>query len=345
MARRSTQTFAAAATFLIAALVVTVSPIASPSPAGASGDAAVLGGVQFPGTALSGEDGHFDAANPALDLRGFWSIADTWGVFADALWSPIDGDSLTGDATELGFRIGPELALPIIAEHPFFIAAGAGLLRFSFDPPQGVEMDDATAGFLSVSVGQRIRLTERLRLIWELREDGGVAEIDDGPALHFSTTNLLAGLSWSFGERELDSDGDGVADRRDRCPDTPRGIAVDATGCPRAAEKGAEPDADRDGVADARDRCPETPAGWRVDADGCPVDADGDGVPDGADACASTPRGARVDARGCPLDGDGDGVFDGIDQCPSTPRGVTVDEKGSQELAAPEGKALVLEGV
>jgi outer membrane protein OmpA-like peptidoglycan-associated protein len=30
-----------------------------------------------------------------------------------------------------------------------------------------------------------------------------------------------------------DSDGDGVTDDRDQCPDTPRGVAVDAVGCPR----------------------------------------------------------------------------------------------------------------
>lgn len=30
-----------------------------------------------------------------------------------------------------------------------------------------------------------------------------------------------------------DSDGDGVVDDRDRCPDTPRGVAVDNNGCPR----------------------------------------------------------------------------------------------------------------
>ena len=30
----------------------------------------------------------------------------------------------------------------------------------------------------------------------------------------------------------LDSDGDGVPDYRDKCPDTPRGVAVDKDGCP-----------------------------------------------------------------------------------------------------------------
>ncbi len=33
-----------------------------------------------------------------------------------------------------------------------------------------------------------------------------------------------------------DSDGDGVLDPADRCPDTPRGVAVDASGCPQQGE-------------------------------------------------------------------------------------------------------------
>jgi OmpA-OmpF porin, OOP family len=60
-----------------------------------------------------------------------------------------------------------------------------------------------------------------------------------------------------------DSDGDGVADVDDRCPGTPKGVAVDARGCPL--------DSDGDGVADYLDRCPGTPAGVAVDKDGCPV--------------------------------------------------------------------------
>ena len=60
-----------------------------------------------------------------------------------------------------------------------------------------------------------------------------------------------------------DSDGDGIFDDNDRCPDTPRGIQVDANGCPL--------DSDRDGVLDHKDACPDTPAGTRVDAKGCPI--------------------------------------------------------------------------
>ena len=64
----------------------------------------------------------------------------------------------------------------------------------------------------------------------------------------------------------VDSDGDGVYDDADRCPGTPRGTPVDATGCPLPPPDG---DDDRDGVPNSKDRCPKTPPPARVDAEGC----------------------------------------------------------------------------
>ena len=58
-------------------------------------------------------------------------------------------------------------------------------------------------------------------------------------------------------------------------------------------------DTDGDGVPDASDRCPGTPRGVAVDANGCPLDTDGDGVPDHLDKCPDTPRGEPVNRDGC----------------------------------------------
>ncbi|TDF82755.1 OmpA family protein [Pseudomonas sp. H9] len=41
---------------------------------------------------------------------------------------------------------------------------------------------------------------------------------------------LAAGYCWAHGDG--DEDGDGVPDSRDKCPGTPRGVQVDANGCP-----------------------------------------------------------------------------------------------------------------
>ncbi len=87
-------------------------------------------------------------------------------------------------------------------------------------------------------------------------------------------------------------------------------------------------DSDGDGVIDANDKCPNTPKGVEVDVNGCCLDSDGDGVPDYRDKCLETPAGAKVDENGCELDSDGDGVVDSKDKCPDTPKGAAVDENG-----------------
>lgn len=132
-------------------------------------------------------------------------------------------------------------------------------------------------------------------------------------------------IPWPFRHRGApsappDADGDGVPDKVDQCPDTPKGATVDEKGCPS--------DSDGDGVFDGIDKCPDTTANAKVDSKGCPKDSDGDGVFNGIDECDDTPKGATVDARGCPSDDDGDGVYDGIDLCPNTPSDLAVDKNG-----------------
>lgn len=90
----------------------------------------------------------------------------------------------------------------------------------------------------------------------------------------------------------------------------------------------APADSDKDGVIDSLDRCPSTPAGYKVDATGCPIDSDKDGVIDENDKCPGTASGVAVDTKGCPLDSDKDGVIDSADQCPNTRTGLSVDRNG-----------------
>lgn len=65
------------------------------------------------------------------------------------------------------------------------------------------------------------------------------------------------------------------------------------------AKVAAPLDSDGDGVIDDEDKCPDTPMGVKVDEDGCPLDTDGDGVPDYRDRCPDTPKGAPVNSVGC----------------------------------------------
>ncbi|HEY0917566.1 MAG TPA: thrombospondin type 3 repeat-containing protein [Solimonas sp.] len=128
------------------------------------------------------------------------------------------------------------------------------------------------------------------------------------------------GFRYKFGADPNDSDGDGVPDSLDKCPNTPKGVSVYSDGCPV--------DTDGDGVPDYLDKCPGTPKGTVVNASGCPADSDGDGVPDELDKCPNTPRGVMVGPDGCPIDSDGDGIPDAYDKCPNTPKGTIVGPDG-----------------
>ena len=57
-------------------------------------------------------------------------------------------------------------------------------------------------------------------------------------------------------------------------------------------------DSDGDGVADKLDKCPGTEAGVKVDGSGCPLDVDADGIPDSKDACPTVKGTAQY--NGCP---------------------------------------------
>jgi OOP family OmpA-OmpF porin len=195
---------------------------------------------------------------------------------------------------------------------PYF-ALGAGAMNMKYDRhglSDNRDLDFATSAGLGLKVFMcpDSALRFDVRHIWDPRGENGPT----------SGHNLLAtvGLQMLFGGKKkaapvavqpepakvvepvketkpADSDGDGVIDSRDKCPDTPAGVAVDKDGCPV--------DSDKDGVWDSRDKCPNTPAGAPVDDDGCPRDSDGDGVADYLDKCPDTPKDARVDKAGCPL--------------------------------------------
>ncbi len=143
---------------------------------------------------------------------------------------------------------------------------------------------------------------------------------DGVPNRYDRCPNTPHGIAVDASGCPMDSDGDGVFDFQDKCPNTPKGAKVDAAGCPL--------DTDHDGISDYLDKCPNTPAGVKTDDMGCPLDTDHDGIPDYLDKCSNTPQGVTVDASGCPSDADADGVADYLDKCPNTPKGLPVDQYG-----------------
>lgn len=168
------------------------------------------------------------------------------------------------------------------------------------DPTIGVGggytwVDDIGFGTANVLAGVRFWVAENLAFSFQsaykhsFEESYGIR--------HFQHS---AGIMFKFGGK--DTDGDGIYDKNDECPET-AGLA-EFNGCP---------DTDGDGIEDRVDACPETPG--LAEFNGCP-DTDGDGISDPEDACPSVPGLASL--NGCP-DADGDGITDGDDSCPDTP--------------------------
>jgi len=160
-----------------------------------------------------------------------------------------------------------------------------------------------------------IKAEYRFRLAWERNN-----------SLTDRITTL--GLQYSFGKPAelpvLDSDADGIADYRDQCPHSERGVEVDEQGCEIFV------DSDGDGVMDRKDLCANTPAGVPVDTYGCISDEDGDGVTDDIDECPNTVSGAAIYVNGCERDDDGDTIVNHRDNCPDTRPNAPVDATGCE---------------
>ena len=287
-------------------------------------------------------------ASPAPTLDARYGGGGRLGLFLNRTFSLEGQGDFTETATAAGDRVratraGGALLINMKVLGLYF---GAGYERALYS--EGATNTDGGPMFL---VGQRLPIGSRVALRLEGRgayhPASGLTPAADN-AFHLGAN---VGLSiFTFGGPPRDADVDGVADRGDRCPDTPRGASVDERGCPGDSDSdvvlngldrcpdtplgatvdagGCPSDADADAVFDGLDRCPDTPTGATVDTNGCPADSDGDTVLDGLDQCPDTPTGATVDANGCPADQDGDGVFDGLDQCPDTPAGTEVDARG-----------------
>ncbi len=220
---------------------------------------------------------------------------------------------------------GPQAIL-----RPYLFVGGGAIL---FDKNLKISKDKLDYIAPSFGAGLNVRLNPYVMLnvqetflyTNEDKRDGVIKNENDAYLFH------TVGLTFNFGKKK-DADKDGIADRYDKCPNTPATVAVDKNGCPLDKDKdgvadyldacpdvaGIEslkgcPDIDKDGITDKEDRCPDI-AGTEA-LKGCP-DSDGDGVADVDDKCANTKAGYKVDATGCTLDNDKDGIVNEEDACP-----------------------------
>ena len=116
-----------------------------------------------------------------------------------------------------------------------------------------------------------------------------------------NSPDARARVRQSIRESLKDTDGDGIPDDVDACPEVPEDHKDPDPndGCP------APSDRDGDGIPDQYDKCPDQPEDKDGvdDSDGCPEDdADGDGIPDAKDACPKEPGQPDPDPKknGCP---------------------------------------------
>ncbi len=223
-----------------------------------------------------------------------------------------------------------------------------GVIRYSFMNLIGSKVIDPSAhigggytwfgdfntGTVNGGLGLTLWFTEQVGLSLQSTYKHGFADVIPDHVQHF------AGLTFKFGGK--DTDGDGVYDKDDLCPEVPGpkelngcpdtdgdGILDKDDSCPDVAGLAAFngcPDTDGDGVQDSEDACPDV-AGLK-NLNGCP-DTDGDGIADKDDKCP-TVAGPKENG-GCPWpDTDGDGVLDKDDKCP-TVKG-TVANNGCPEM-------------
>ncbi len=166
-----------------------------------------------------------------------------------------------------------------------------------------------------------------------------------------------------------DSDGDGIVNGLDGCPNDPHKTAPGVCGCGvlDLDTDGdhlldcVDADDDNDGVPDATDGCPTD---WRktspgpsgcgvpdVDTDGdgildaFEIDDDNDGVPDADDGCPTDPNKIAPGQCGCgspDIDSDGDGIADCADTAFGCTIGSTVASDGSTADAF--GDAVAIDG-
>ncbi len=310
------------------------------------GDDATVGGEQYlaPSGAAVGD------ARLSGDVRLFGEYRDAFSLAAGMrVWLPTGSqDAYSGDgsarvgghvlaAGEVGWfiysaRIGATYRAnddsfagsPLGTDLPFGVAAGVRTLNDAL--VIGPELYGST---VLVNGGAFEKNTTPLELILGGHYTAGSWRFGAGagPGLTsgFGSPVVRGLLSVGYvAQVDTDSDSDGIADKKDRCPHEAgvEGDNPDRIGCPL--------DSDGDGIPDTADACPhEVGKSSEGSTNGCPLlqDEDGDGVDDAADACPTEPGvpAESSEQNGCPvvIDRDGDGIADSEDACP--------DESGSTQ--------------
>ena len=220
----------------------------------------ILVGGNWADKDLAGDGEGKDAAL-WVGMRLARDIGHRWNLFLDGGYASHESSVPAENLSLLEARLGFEKMFPVgEGRTSLFVAGALGGADLGMPSP----LDDFGRPLASGGVGIVRTFDSGNRFRVELR---GEELIGDNGLNGADITNIQLLFGYTFGlfekSREADSDGDGVPDSKDACPNTPHGALVDARGCPL--------DSDGDGVYDGIDRCPDTPRGTEVDAKGCPI--------------------------------------------------------------------------
>ena len=256
----------------------------------------------------------------AVGLRLSYALVPLLSIEGEGLFMPTESRDSGSGALAFGYRLHGLLhfTAPENKLRPFVVLGFGGMSSTESD--DNAIRTDADA-LVHTGLGLKYRVGDQ----WGVRADGRVlfppSSEDNGITTDFE---VLVGAYMSFGAAEkivremvpVDSDGDGLYDDDDKCPNEAedKDGFEDEDGCP-------DLDNDGDGVPDTDDKCmneAETVNGVD-DEDGCPeTDEDGDGLVGSADSCPTEPedKDGFEDTDGCPdPDNDGDGIADADDKC------------------------------
>ena len=271
----------------------------------------LFGGALFPSAnhafQSNGRHEKFDSPVPELGLR--------------VAYFPLDflGAELEGTAGGTKTQSGASADLWAARAHALLQLPGHGLVPFALigggvmgagSNALGTDSDK----LFHFGVGAKLGLDDFLGLRLDLRDNltqknaasSGTLTHHPEVTLGFSFTLDPAKKAQPKPAPPADSDGDGIVDAEDKCPNQ-AGVAPE--GCP------VSQDSDGDGVNDLRDACPNE-AG--LPPTGCPDrDSDHDCVPVPVDQCPEVPG---LPKDGCPdPDPDHDGISGANDHCPNEP--------------------------
>jgi len=214
----------------------------------------------------------------ANQMRASINLSDLQSLYIDT-FGPSHAVTTTIFITDNGSRFSGKLLNPEIR-----IQTGDRISAYPTDAVNRAEFVPDKPGQVSVLFSNGDIVNGNLLLPELTIQPDSAARISIHPSalrsIQFSAAKLLLKVFSGSTAAQKDSDGDGVSDASDDCPNTPQGNPVDERGCSTviaAANDDDRPqnmnpavqDEDGDSVADGADQCPGTPAGVRVDEKGC----------------------------------------------------------------------------